>query len=162
VSGENPVSITVTRPQMTLLRRGKTVTIPDTELRLHRNVIYDVRCRNRRTVEARAIIIKTEGDQVRIQLVYQQGATMLARRSAHGYTDDPTQAMFLEPEAIGPENLQAMTREMRERRHMELTAFKYIVQTGIEHLSEHATRAEKRALRHLGRVADALSGKDHS
>lgn len=147
--------IVLERPQFRALLRGEAVSIPDEELRYRKHCIYDVGIR--KVPIARAIVTKIEGDgdRIRIVLVRQRRATMLARRSST-YTDDPAKAVFGEPEAIGPEVAERMNREQRERYQADLRAFRLAVQQRSRELAEGAPRADSRRLRNLARVADAL------
>lgn len=137
--------IIIDKPRMRFLLAGRTLTVETTnptQYRKGRN--YSVGVRHNRTVCRVEIlhIDETSGTiQIRQQIL-QAEPNLLARYSQYGYTSNPAQAMFGEPEAPTHDQLEQARRWERQEAGTALP-------DRIRVLERRAHQGDQQAQRHL-------------
>lgn len=114
--------IIIDKPRMRFLLAGRILTIEITNPDHYRKGrSYSVGVRHNKQV-CRGEILHVDPDAGTIQIrqqILQAEPNLLARHSQYGYTSNPAQAMFGEPEAVIPDDIERLTRRDRERREQD-------------------------------------------
>ena len=108
--------ILIEKPKLRFLDAGRALTIPHpAPHRYKRDRTYALGTTHNRTVR-RVEILEVRLDAIRIRIApYREPPRLLAARSQYGYTDNPAQAMFDEPEAIRPADQHRLATEAQAR-----------------------------------------------
>jgi hypothetical protein len=144
--------IVIARNQLKFLLAGRSLTVPDRDPeRYVRGRTYAVTIIGNRTGICRVQIVEATEVTIKIRLAESDTPRMLARHSQYGYTDMPSRAMFDEPEAVDPKELEGINR-----RRAEVIQLKADILERTDELAEGADREERRRLRNVARSAAAL------
>lgn len=144
---------------MRFLLAGRTLTVETTnptQYRKGRN--YSVGVRHNKTV-CRVEILHIDEPAGTIQIrqqILQAEPNLLARYSQYGYTSNPAQAMFGEPEAVNTVELERISQDARQTWEQRLAALRGHILDEASALERSADRFSSRKLRNLQRVATAI------
>lgn len=158
--------ILVERGKLKFLRHGGQLVVSNPGGRCRARRIYALAT----TAKPRAAVCRVEvtelvgTEQMKVRLADVDAPVLLARKSQYGYTSDPALAMFAEPEAVAPADLERLSRRAADRyarEHAEELAQRRARSIGTQ-VKEAARRYDFSAFERLGHELVSLAAGANS